>query len=380
MTKGIARFGLWLEDHALPLLSALATTGGILGSVLVSRSQWWWLLLGPSCTLIVWVLIRGVKHEDRLSVLRTEISTLRNDLVTARKPTIVALLTSAMSEEWQTLLEQDLVSILLERNYHPVVYAAKQNYSIPEQEHNLIRMLMDRERLLGAIVVPVAPESREEELRQFCSDFCKPVVFVDNAPFSSGTPYPANSAFVGVDSRHGGRLAAEAALESFRQEPAKHILVIASNTQVDRQNEFRETILKAWPSCKVDVDESGGFDQKKASVSARLRLRAACKAGDPVDAVFCTSDSMMLGCLAAINELTGVKGFRTPRLFSYDGTLAIRELAETTKSRLCRVVIQDPSAVAVATVNRLERLLRGEQASGPHWIEPTLFPSVESHL
>jgi len=292
-------------------------------------------------------------------------------------PDSVAVVLSAISEEWQTLLEQELLNLLLTRNFLPVVYAPRQNYSIQEQRTHLRRMIEKSDRLLGVIMIAIHPESRREELRQFCADFGKPVIFVDNPPFEISDSYPVNTTFVGFSSSLGGQIAARAVLDSFIR-PASHILVIASNTQTKRQEEFKRVIVDAWSNCDVCVDESGMFDEAESYRAVTLHLQKTIKSGVKIDAIFCTSDSMMLGCLRAIEQFSDIKRFQCPRLFSYDGTPAIQRLSESQKSHVARVVVQSPSAVAVAAIDCLESFLAQKQVSSPQWLTPSLFPSVEN--
>jgi hypothetical protein len=192
MTSRLGRIVQWLGDYYLPLLNALATAGCIIGSVLVASSSWWWFLLLPSCLLSSWVLLRSVKHENKLSVIQTKLLLLKSELA----PDSVAVVLSAISEEWQTLLERELLNLLLTRNFLPVVYVPRQNYSIQEQRTHLRRIIEKNDRLLGIIMIVINPESRREELRQFCAEFGKPIIFVDNPPFEVSDSYPVNTTFL----------------------------------------------------------------------------------------------------------------------------------------------------------------------------------------
>jgi ABC-type sugar transport system substrate-binding protein len=120
------------------------------------------------------------------------------------------------------------------------------------------------------------------------------------------------------------------------------------------------------------------FDEAEAYRAVTLHLQKSIKTGVRIDAIFCTSDSMMLGCLRAIEQFSDIKRFQCPRLFSYDGTPVIQKLSESQKSHVARVVVQSPSAVAVAAIDCLENFLAQKQVSSPLWLTPSLFPSVEN--
>jgi ABC-type sugar transport system substrate-binding protein len=109
---------------------------------------------------------------------------------------------------------------------------------------------------------------------------------------------------------------------------------------------------------------------------AITHFRNAIATNHPFDIVFCTSDSMTLGCLDAIAEITNWQQCPRPRLFGYDGIPATRRLAGTPGCDLERVVVQDTHDIAVAAVEQLLGLLKGEDIRGAEWIEPVLYPGL----
>ena len=144
----------------------------------------------------------------------------------------------------------------------------------------------------------------------------------------------------------------------------KRVLVIASNTQIERQNSFKEELKKICPTCEVVIDKSGRFNRDYARRIAVSHLTTAIDENRPFDVVFCTSDSMTLGCLDAVAEITTCKECKKPRVIGYDGIPLIRQFVESGDSALERVIVQETHDIAVAAVEQLIRLFQGEDIKG----------------
>ena len=239
-----------------------------------------------------------------------------------------------------------------------------------------VRSLERKDDYAGGLIIAVQPIKRCEKLRSFCMTLAKPIVFVDDAPFRDIEEYPHRVSFVGVSSYKGGQVAAEALVSSSLGHPPKRVLIIASNSQMDRQIAFEQHLKKAIPDCIVICDDTAAFDRNRAEELARRYLLQAVQAKQPYDVVFCTSDPVALGCVDAVSSIGDWMGCNKPVVIGYDGIEATLKLTRDAGSPLRYVVIQDTHEIAIASVDHLVRLLQGENLVGPELIDPSLYPPL----
>jgi DNA-binding LacI/PurR family transcriptional regulator len=373
--------GAWLDDHWRPVLPVLGMGITAVFGVLMSSSIWyrwyWWVGLAAGLVVAFFGSVLGVRDATRASKLRSQIEQLKGEMYTARDHKRVFFVTSALTEDWQVSLEHNTLVHLWNRGFRPTVFAPLRNYSPNEQEGHFREIVERSQDYVGGLVIPIGPERRRAELHHFIEKFAKPIVFVDNPPFEHEYDYPARTRFVGFNSALGGQLAAKAVIARSSPGGIRRVLVIASDTQLARQQLFKEHLVMAQPDCAVVIDEGGCFSRDAAYDVVRRHLLKGLDTKEPFDVVFCTSDLMALGCLDAIRSIEDRSGFQKPRVFGYDGIEATLRLVKEGNSLLERVVVQDAHSLAVTAAEQLLRLLAGEDLRGSVWLEPTLYPSLE---
>lgn len=369
------RLGRFIDDYWIAMVPVFGSgLTGVFGIMLGDPGWWrwrwyWWVGFGLGVVVGAIGLVLAACNISRVSQLKEEIEA-------ARDPKRVFLITSALTEEWQVFFQHNLLFQFKNLGFRPTVFTPLMNYSPGEQEQHFLQILERKKDYIGGLVIPIIPERRRNELRKFVEDFGNPIVFVDNAPFEEDEDYPPRTAFVGVRSSDGGELAARAVIVSFSSQPICKVLVIASNTQVARQNSFKKHLVQSLLKYDVVIDEGGLFCRDKAYNITLKRLKSAIQKNDPFDAIFCTSDSMTLGCLEAIREMGVLEGFREPRVFGYDGIATTIRLADDPKSPLQCVVVQDHHEIAVAAINQLDRLTKGEKLMQVSiFVPPHLYPT-----
>src|SRR5262249_8337515 len=203
----------------------------------------------------------------------------------------------------------------------------------------------------------------------------KPVVFIDRNPPIASEDMPSNVAYVSVSDSDGGRCAAEAVLQLSREHPVKRILVMHGFTKEKRVQAFEETV-KNNLKCSIVVSEDGKFDRWISENVAYNLLTNALKEDEPFDTIYCTSDSMTMGCFDAIIRVEHWHKYPKPRVIGYDGTRVTRRLVENAeRSRIARIVVQDTKELARASVEQLMRMYEGKKGE-IIWIEPHLYPRL----
>ncbi len=361
--------GRWLDDHwrgALPAVGAAVMTGAMHFLSMKDASNWFWLMFiaGVAATIVGSVLT--VRQS-------TKISQMRRELLDARDPNRVFLLT-ARTEDWQVELERDLIVQLTHRGYRPTIFVPSRDYSPSEQGLHFHEILDRPSDYVGGIVIPIRPEYRRPEISQFVNDFGRPVVFVDNAPFAE-EECPGLTGFVGVSSNDGGKLAASALEAAFRAvDEERTILVVASTSQTSRQRAMAKRLAQSRSRWALEIDEGGDFDRQQAQKIVDLRIRSKKK--PKIDAIVCTSDAMTLGCLDALGQLRTTEAPKV--VIGYDGIKLTRRIIDDGASPLKRVVVQDTHELAVAATIALSDLIRNRQVSVFQWIKPYLYPTLPS--
>jgi ribose transport system substrate-binding protein len=199
-----------------------------------------------------------------------------------------------------------------------------------------------------------------------CATTPYPIIFVDVEPFARDTDYPTNTAFVGCSDKEIGEKAGRyvARIIDRRSPNPPTVLVVAANTQLNRQRQFVRVLANTHPQATVIVDEDGLFARDRARDIVRRRLAELSRQNRPVDVIFCTSDEMALGALDALHAPDAGDASSRVRVVGVDGTREARALINSGGSPLCATVVQDPARVAERAVDLMERKLRGDDV--PH--------------
>jgi ABC-type sugar transport system substrate-binding protein len=175
-----------------------------------------------------------------------------------------------------------------------------------------------------------------------------------------------------MSSEEGGRLAAELLIEFLDgANTEKTVLIVAGKSQVKRQEEFMKRLSDetAW---KVIPNADGKFSRTRAREIVEGWL-----SGDSIpDAIFCTCDSMTLGCLDALNN-NKKKGSKV-MVIGYDGIPETLQLVRDRRSPLRGLVEQDPERVAVEAAHMLAQLIStvelNEQFEPAKLLKPNRVP------
>jgi ABC-type sugar transport system substrate-binding protein len=219
-----------------------------------------------------------------------------------------------------------------------------------------------------------------EELAVVVKQLSIPIAFVDRNPPVPDSEILPKLTYVSVSDKAGGELAADAVLDLTNTIAVKRILVIAGFAKSRRHEAFRNRLVTAetLKGCELVVTQDGKFDRWIAENVAHNHLSTASEESKPFDAVFCTADSMTLGCLDAIERLARRTKIRKPRVIGYDGTTTTKNLIDTRQSPLTRVVIQDSKELAGAAIAQLIKLNQSEEdVKKVIWIDPYLYPSLQ---
>src|SRR5262249_9836605 len=134
--------------------------------------------------------------------------------------------------------------------------------------------------------------------------------------------------------------------------------------------------------CEVVVTEDGRFDRWVSENVVFNLVTEALERNKPFDVIFCTADSMTVGCLDAIRRVRRWGSHAKPRVIGYDGTATTRNLIDRKRSGLARIVVQDTKALASAALDELIARHQSEPGNRPQvkWVEPYLYPRLESSV
>jgi ABC-type sugar transport system substrate-binding protein len=290
----------------------------------------------------------------------------------------VFLIVASTTEEWQLALNNYLLLALRRFNLSCTVLVPGEDHFLGEHQVLQDEVRAEASEYSGGIVIISGwPDERHDALNRFAIEVQKPVVFVDqNPPDGADKKMPWNMSYVSVNDSEGGRLAAEAALELAEAQPIRRVLIISGFAKQERFLSFRK-ILSEKLGCDIVVSEDGKFDRWVSENIVFNELGDAIKIGRPFDLVFCTADSMTLGCLDAIDRIERWRGARKPKVIGYDGTATTQRLAADTRSLLERVVVQDTKELARVSVEQLMRMRQGDEANKINWVKPYLFPRLK---
>ena len=284
---------------------------------------------------------------------------------------------SSFTEEWQAELNGKIVANVNSAGFRAEVFCPSKSYSEGEYRRILETVTRKREHYSGGIVVAsLFPDHNMEEVTEFLGRVDLPIVLLDYGSIDCSDlvhlPGSSRLAWISIRDGIGGRLAAEAAAAATPS--ATRVLVIAGPGKHQRQDEFRSQLHSRMPNCTVIVTEDGCFDRARAEEVAMSYFGRARIRNVPFDLVFCTADSMTLGCIDAVRAFDW-RGSSPPMLIGYDGVEATKKLALHEESMLQRVVIQDAEKMAELAVRELKRLQAGILGPIICPIDPHLYPA-----
>jgi ABC-type sugar transport system substrate-binding protein len=305
------------------------------------------------------------------------IKTIR-DQFTAAHNKRVFLIVGSFTEEWQIALNYHLLRATQQYGLSCSVLVPSEDHSVDEQRAMLKSALADGNNYFGGILICSGwPDRVVKEIRAIVKGLSFPLILVDRNPPVGLARIPAKLSYVSISDSAGGKLAAEAVLELSRHSPIKRILAIAGFAKQSRQESFQKTISKSLKHCEITTTEDGKFDRWISENIAYNYITDAIEAGSPFDAIFCTADSMTLGCLDAIERVANWKGCARPKIIGYDGTTTTRKLVDSKRSSLVRIVIQDNNAMAetsVALMINANQKAKGGRIDRIVWVKPYLYP------
>jgi ABC-type sugar transport system substrate-binding protein len=214
--------------------------------------------------------------------------------------------------------------------------------------------------------------------------FSSPIVLLDRNPPAGGKPVPAKISYVSVNDAVGGELAAEAVLQLANEAPIRRILVVAGFAKHNRHKAFQDRIKRSnqLTGCEILVTEDGRFDRWVSENIVFDLISDALAKNKPFDAIFCTADSMTVGCVDAINRIRRWGRNAKPHVIGYDGTATTRNLVDGKRSNLVRIVVQDTKALANAALDELILLHQSQVpvSMSIKWVEPYLYPRLQSSV
>lgn len=293
-----------------------------------------------------------------------------------RQDLLFLLLPAYSKKEFFANLLDPLLVNFARHNYDVALRIPIREYDANEQSTFFDHILARRRSFKGGIVIPVAPHSDREGIRDFAKNFGRPILFLDTPPFENEEDYPENTAFLGVDSALGGRIAAEAIFKELEKVEIQspRVLVIASKLQHDRHDHFRKQLLKLIPSATVRVDDSGRFQREEARRIARRSLRDVDDQGRFFHAIFCTNDEMALGVLDVLPEVPDyLERQKQLILCGYDGIEEVTTIIDRKDPVLTNTVLQDIDNLAERGVRMLRSMMQGASVRRITLLEPRIY-------
>lgn len=239
------------------------------------------------------------------------------------------LIVGSFNEEWQISLNRYLMQAAQRSDLLCSVLVPFEDHSVEQQRALLQSIEVHATDYVGGIVICSGwPDHLLEELAIIVKRFSIPIVFVDRNPPVPDSEIPPKLTYVSVSDRAGGELAADAVLELADAINMKRILVIAGFAKSKRHEAFKDKLAAAGKlkGCELVIAQDGNFNRWISENVAHNQLSKASEESKPFDAVFCTADSMTVGCLDAIERLARRRKIRKPRVIGYDGTATTKKV------------------------------------------------------
>jgi ribose transport system substrate-binding protein len=353
-------FGRIAVETVASVIAALLLVGlGAVTNVLDAKVPVWLLLV--ACAVLLGTLIMLSSRRGR-----------------ARRR-LFLIMPAFRQKDWFAKLLEDLLQVLERSDYDLVVKLPIRDFDA----HSMTELMRDLERhrheYSGGFVIAARPWQIENDLRAFCRKIDVPVVFLDVPPFPSGGTHPPNSSFVGYSATQIGVVAAEYVAKQFKilRKRSPKILVIASQSQSERQASFTTRINEMLPGAQVEVTTDGDFSRDSArrawlrhSVDDNGRLKNH-------DAIFCTNDEMALGVVDALEESGANNSATGPWVIGVDGTEEARAVIDR-GGLLKASVVQESAQVAGEALSYLNRMFDGDPVEERQF-SPRLYERSQRH-
>ena len=271
----------------------------------------------------------------------------------------------------------DLLDSILESARIPSkrveVLVPQQDYCEQDQDGHFAAVLEDRDLYTGGVIVPIRPWRRGQKIRDFVAQFGKPIVFLDQSPYSDATePRIPNSAFVGSDQVLGGRLAARSLTKALRSKGIRRptVLVIGAGEQESRQDAFCQEYMEEWHGeATITINKNGRHLREEGAEV----VRQCYSVGKPdFSAVFCTNDEMALGAHAVLTDRFPGPD-RRPLIFGFDGIEEIQQLVLAPGNSVVGTILQAADRMGHIAISLLDSLCSGKEVEGEHLVAPRVF-------
>ena len=281
------------------------------------------------------------------------------------------LVASALRQKYFIAAFVQSIHSALDRNSVDLVLKVPdRDYDPSALSHHLRRLLERRREYMGGVIIATEVQRRLGDLGTFCAKARLPVVFTDIEPFTEESAYPENAVFVGYDTGSLGDLAGRWLVTRLRATSRPRVLIIASREHQARQQRCAEALRLGLPNVSVTVDDSCDFERSRANRAVRAHLRDLDD-GHRLDAIVCTNDEMALGAVDAM--ATRSPATRSTVVVGIDGVLEAKALIDAGNSPFRATVVQDDHRMAMAVVDVLEKMHRGETVAVRHILEAEVY-------
>ena len=298
----------------------------------------------------------------------------------SRQCRVLLVVPAFVQKHWLAGLLKNMVHILESQGFDTVVKFPFHDYSGQEQLFQLDSARKRIREYAGVFIIPAEPGIMSPELKSFCADAGRPVIFIDVKPFPPGADYPPGSAFVGSDQAAIGSSAACWAaghLSRGQKRARPSVLVICGVSQADRQKRFVSVLQDRILGAKIEVDEQGGFSRENARDIVARHIRAASGRGQELDLIFCANDEMALGALDAVygEEASGRKCTNLA-VVGVDGTSEAMAIIKSGGTPFRATVVQDSRIMAETAVGMLVKALNKEPIAAEVILPSYVYPSA----
>lgn len=340
----------------LAVAGRLLTSATVLGVFAGSVPTWLFLAVIPAVALLAF----GVAWR----------------LVSAHAQAFV-LISAFTQTRWLTGLLEDLSRSLDRHDIDLVVKLPQHDHSGRSQLQQIATLRKKRRAYLGSFIIFERPEHVRPQLVALCREIGRPVVFIDVRPFGDAEAYPPRSAFVGCSAGEIGERAAQVVGKELldRGVEAPRVLVVAAESQGDRQARFTSTLREILPSAAVDVTVLGLFARERAREIVDRRIRHLGGRGERLDAIFCTNDEMALGAVDAVQQRIAAGGSVDDLvILGVDGIAEATAAIQAGTTAFQATIVQDTRRLAEVAVDILLRLRAGERVPSETFIPTTVYP------
>jgi len=298
------------------------------------------------------------------------------------KPKLVFYISSQFpSNPFQASLIQNVIHQFEFQKIHVVAMFPSKNLDATSQKRWFDSILEHKKHFIGGLVIPAYMGNHKNELRKFVNSFNKPVLFIDAPPPFEEDEFPGNSAFIGYDNFEGGKLAAKAMCYELNKLNGSDfkVLIIASNVVSERQIGFKQHLneIMKHKLSGVDCREDGQFTRTDGVKIYENVLRSQESGDLPYKGIFCTNDEMALGVVSKINDIPQSSKEEVV-IIGYDAVAdtEVIELIKNSETSLKNSVKQDPDDLASRSVEKLLKMIKGENVKKSEKLNPILYLKI----